>query len=108
IPIFVVPPHLPEPQVQWHALRMQDGKIRVQARNQGQSHVQLGELQIAAGGGGPVLATRSMSEYLLPDNAREWTVPATPLPSAGAPLLIASQADVGRLTANVTLEEDPR
>ena len=108
IPIFVVPPHMPGPQVQWHAVRMQDGNIRIQAHNTGQSHVQLGELQIAGAGGGPVLATRNMSEYLLPDNAREWTVAAKSVPAAGAPLVIASQADIGRLTANVTLEDDPR
>jgi fimbrial chaperone protein len=107
IPVFVVPPKMPAPQIQWHALRMRDGNIRIQARNAGQSHVQLGELQIA-GAGGSALATRNMSEYLLPDNAREWTVTAQSVPSAGTPLLISSQADIGRLQAKVTLEDDPR
>ena len=108
IPVFVTPPHLAGPQVQWHAMRMQDGNLRIQARNTGLSHVQLGELQIAGAGGGSILATRNMSEYLLPDNAREWTVAAKSAPAAGASLVISSQADIGRLTANVTLEDDPR
>jgi fimbrial chaperone protein len=108
IPVFVVPPRIPGPQVQWHAVRMQDGNIRLQAHNTGQSHVQLGQLQIAAAGGGTVIATRNMSEYLLPDNAREWMVTATSAPAVGAPLVISSQADIGRLTAKVTLEDDPR
>jgi fimbrial chaperone protein len=108
IPIFVVPPRMPIPQVQWHAVRTQDGNLVIQARNAGLSHVQLGELQIAGAGGGPVLATRNMSDYLLPDNARQWTVTANSVPTAGTPLLITSQADVGTLKATVTLDDNPR
>lgn len=108
MPIFVVPPRMPAPQMQWHAWRTQDGNIRIRAHNTGQSHVQLGELQITGSGGSPVLATRNMSEYLLPDNAREWTVAARSMPAAGTPLIISSQADIGRLAANITLEDDPR
>jgi fimbrial chaperone protein len=108
IPVFVVPPRMPGPQIQWHAMRTRDGNIRVHARNTGQSHVQLGELQIAVAGGGPPLATRNMAEYLLPDNDREWTVAAKSAPASGAPLIISSQADIGKLQANVTLEDDPR
>jgi len=108
MPIFVVPPHMPGPQLQWHAVRMQDGNIRIRAHNTGQSHVQLGELQITGAGGSPVLATRNMAEYLLPDNAREWTVAAKSVPAVGASLVVSSRADIGLLTAKVTLEDDPR
>jgi fimbrial chaperone protein len=108
LPIFVIPPRMPGPQIQWHAIRLQDGNIQIQARNTGQSHVQLGELQITGAGGSPVLAMRSLSEYLLPDNAREWTVTAKSVPAAGTPLVISSHADIGKLTANVTLEDGPR
>ena len=108
LPVFVVPPRMPEAQIQWHAVRTRDGSIRLHARNTGLSHVQLGELQITAAGGGPALATRAMAEYLLPDNDREWTVAAKSVPPAGTALLISSQADIGRLQANVTLEDDPR
>ncbi len=108
IPVFVVPPRMPGPQVQWQAVRTHDGNIQVQARNAGQSHVQLGEMEIRAAAGGPALATRSMAEYLLPDNGRQWTLAVGSAPSAGTPLIISSQADIGTLKANVTLEDEPR
>jgi fimbrial chaperone protein len=108
IPIFVAPPRMPTPRVEWHATRMQDGNLLIQAHNTGLGHVQLGELQISGAAGGPPLATRNMSDYLLPDNSRQWTVPAKSIPAAGTPLVITSQADIGKLTANVILENDSR
>lgn len=108
IPVFVDPPHLPGPQVQWRAMRANDGKIRLQARNTGQSHVQLGHLVIALAEGGPPIATRSMADYLLPDTTREWTLATKSVPSVGKVLNISSQADIGEVKAHVTLEDEPR
>jgi len=106
MPVFVVPPRLAAPQVQWRAIRLHNGNIRVQARNTGQSHIQLGRLDIAAGG--EVIATRSMAEYLLPDNGREWSVTTGSLPAAGTMLRISSQADTGTVHADVKLEDEQR
>lgn len=108
MPVFVVPPHVAGPQVAWRALRAPDGNIRLQARNTGRSHIQLGQLEIGTASGGSTVATRNMADYLLPDNGREWTVTAKSTPPPGTILSISSQADSGLLQAKVTLEDDTR
>jgi fimbrial chaperone protein len=108
MPVFVIPPHIQGPQVDWRAIRTPDGNIRLQARNTGQSHIQLGQLEIATASGGSAVATRNMADYLLPDNAREWTVTTKSAPTPGTLLSISSQADVGPLHAKVTLEDGTR
>lgn len=106
MPVFVVPARLAGPSLDWHAIRTRDGNIRIQARNTGPSHVKLGQLDIAAGS--TSVASRNLAEYVLPENQREWTVTAKSAPPVGTLLNISSQADVGPLTATVTLEDDPR
>jgi fimbrial chaperone protein len=108
IPIFVVPPRIPAPEVQWRAMRTHDGKIRVEARNTGGAHVQLGQLDIAFARGGELVATRNMAEYVLPDNNRGWLVNVNSAPPAGTLLSISSQSDAGKLRAEVKLEVDAR
>jgi fimbrial chaperone protein len=108
MPVFVVPPQALVPVVQWRALRTQDGNIRLLARNTGQSHIQLGQLEIAPAEGGPSIATRSMADYLLPDNGREWTLTPRAAAPAGKAVTISSQADIGMVKANVTLEDESR
>ncbi len=108
MPVFVVPAQQLNPEVQWHALRMQDGNIRLTATNKGQAHIQLGQLEIAPAEGGPPIATRNMAEYLLPDNSREWTITPRSPATVGALLTISSLADVGLVKAHVTLENDSR
>jgi fimbrial chaperone protein len=106
MPIFVVPPRVPAPVLHWRALRTQDGKLRVQATNTGGSHIQLGQLEVALAADGAKISTRNMSEYVLPDNSREWTVDAKSLPPAGALLSISDQADTGKVRSEVKLEDD--
>ncbi len=108
MPVFVVPAQQLNPEVQWHALRMQDGNIRLTAKNNGRAHIQLGQLEIVPAEGGPPIATRNMAEYLLPDNGREWTITPRSPASVGALLTISSLADVGLVKAHVTLENDSR
>lgn len=108
MPIFVVPANATAPQVQWHAARTRDGQIRVEARNAGTAHIQLGQLDVALAMNGEKVAARSMSEYVLPDNQRSWTVSAKSAPPAGTLLRISSQADTGIVQSDVKLEDDAR
>jgi fimbrial chaperone protein len=108
MPVFVVPPRMPAPEIHWRAMRTPDGQIRVQATNTGKAHVQLGQLDIAAANGGAALATRNMSEYVLPDNSREWTMSAQSAPPVGTLLSISSQTDTGKVRSDVKLEEAAR
>jgi len=108
MPVFVVPPKALVPAVQWRAVRAHDGNIRLLAKNTGQAHIQLGQLEITPAEGGPAIATRNMADYLLPDNSREWTVTPRSAASIGEVLAISSQADIGLITAKVALEDEPR
>jgi len=108
MPVFVTPPHLPGAQVEWRAIRMHDGNIQLQARNTGQAHIQLGQLQIVQTGNGAEVATRNMADYLLPENSREWTLPAKSAPPAGTLVSVTSMADMGPLKASVKLEDESR
>jgi len=108
MPVFVAPPRIPGPQVEWHARRMHDGDIQLQARNTGRSHIQLGQLQIVQADSGVEVASRNMADYLLPDNGREWTVMTKSAPPAGTLLSVTSVADTGTLKANVKLEDESR
>jgi fimbrial chaperone protein len=106
MPVFVVPPHIPGPQLEWHLKRTRDNQIRVEARNSGKSHVQLGRLDITLAAAGQTVATRNMSEYVMPDNVRAWVVDATTVPPVGTLLRISSQTDSGPMGSDIRLEED--
>ena len=108
MPVFVEPPHIPGPQVQWHAVRLHDGNIQLQATNSGRSHIQLGQLHIAVAGDGSPVATRDMADYILPDNSHTWTIAAQSMPPIGTQLSITSQADVGPVEATIALEDESR
>ena len=108
MPIFVVPSKATAPQVQWRAARTRDGQVRVEAHNGGTAHIQLGQLDVSLAANGEKVATRNMSEYVLPDNQRSWTVSAKSAPPAGTLLHISSQTDTGTVQFDVKLEDDAR
>ena len=108
MPIFVEPPRLPLSEIHWKATRTSDGQIRVRATNTGKAHVQLGQLDIVLAAGGAPVATRAMSEYVLPDNAHEWIVETKSAPSVGTLLSVSSQTDTGKVHWDVKLEDDTR
>lgn len=104
MPVFVVPATPVAPQLKWRATRAEDGKIRVYATNGGTAHVQLGKLEIAAGGA--AIGGREIAEYVLPGNTRSWAVDAKTLPAAGTKLHISATSDSDAFDADVLLEAD--
>jgi fimbrial chaperone protein len=108
MPVFVVPPRIPGPQIEWRAIRLHDGNIQLQARNVGQSHIQLGQLKIIQAADGAEVTTHDMADYLLPQNGRQWTLPTKSAPPAGTLLSVTSMADIGPLKASVKLEDESR
>lgn len=104
MPIFVLPATPVAPDIQWRATREEDGKVRVTATNTGNAHVQLGKLDLLADGN--VVGTRSIAEYVLPGNARYWTIETQGPLATGAPMRISATSDAGPLQADVPLEID--
>jgi fimbrial chaperone protein len=104
MPIFVLPATPVAPDLKWRATREEDGKVRITATNTGNAHVQLGKLDLLADGN--VVGTRSIAEYVLPGNARYWTVPTQGKLATGAPMRISVTTDAGPMQADVPLEID--
>ena len=102
MPVFIVPPTPVAAQLQWRAARAEDGNVRVYATNHGNAHVQLGKLEVAAGG--KVIGTRDIAQYVLPGNTRSWLVDAKNAPAAGAKLHISTTSDSGDFQSDVALE----
>jgi fimbrial chaperone protein len=105
LPVFVAPATATSPKLEWRAFRKPDGNIRLLASNSGTAHVQISALSLTPSDGGKTLATKEISEYVLPRNSREWTVPAGSLP-VGAPLHIRASTDAGELRADVKVENE--
>lgn len=104
MPIFVVPATPVAPEIKWRATREDDGKVRVTATNTGKAHVQLGKLDLLADGN--VVGSRSIAEYVLPGNARHWTLETQGKLANGAKLHITASSDAGAMQADVPLELD--
>jgi fimbrial chaperone protein len=104
MPIFVVPATPVAPDIKWRATRDAGGKIHVTATNTGNAHVQLGKLELLADG--DVIGTRNIAEYVLPGNARGWTLDAKGKLAAGAKMHISATSDAGVLQADVALASD--
>jgi len=93
LPVFVAPPESAV-RLRWQARPAADGKLVVEAVNEGNVHVQLSQLQLQDAGaaiGTPALA---LNAYLLAGQGGRWTLnPGRPLP-AGA--RVVATTDRGR------------
>lgn len=106
MPVFIASTVATSPSLQWRALRMADGQVRLLARNSGTAHVQLGKIDLALAKGGEALGTQSTAAYILPDNSRTWMVKASSAPAIGTLLHISSPTDAGQVQFDVPLEND--
>jgi fimbrial chaperone protein len=71
VPVFVLPRAAAPAQLRWEAVRSADGKLQVNATNDGGAHVQVTGFQLLAGDKGqprPVSAVR----YVLPGSSVSW------------------------------------
>ena len=92
LPVFVAPPESAV-RLRWQARPTADGKLVVEAVNEGNVHVQLTQLQLqdAGAAGMPALA---LNAYLLAGQGGRWTLnPGRPLPSGAR---IVATTDRGR------------
>jgi fimbrial chaperone protein len=76
LPVFVAPVAQAEVRLDWQARRNADGALVVEARNPGNVHVQVRELQVSAGNV-PVVR-QAAAGYVLPGASRQWTFAAAP------------------------------
>lgn len=73
IPVFVSVPTHSAPDILWSA-SLGDGQLSLTARNQGQQHVKLTELQLVAQNGNLDAVSPGALNYILAGSSRSWNV----------------------------------
>lgn len=103
LPVFVKPAAPAQPRLQWSGQRTAAGELQLQARNDGNQHVQLGDVSLKQGE--RLVARHTVAAYLLPGQARSWTVKPAPGSAFSAALLsLDAGSDAGPLQAEVPVQ----
>jgi fimbrial chaperone protein len=74
LPVFVAPTTDGKPQLQWTATRSAGGGIELAARNVGELHDRILNFSVAPASGSAPAVSRDVAAYLLPGQARAWTI----------------------------------
>jgi fimbrial chaperone protein len=102
VPIFVMPSSKTDAKLRWEARHMADGKIAIDAINDGSAHIQVTGLELSATG---ATASRPISEvkYILPGSRMTWQTELPPGADSASSLQLAGHSDRGDLTATVSV-----
>jgi fimbrial chaperone protein len=73
LPVFVEPAALAAPRLEWTSAPDSNG-VALTARNTGTSHARIVNFTATAGGAGEPLLQQNVATYILPGQARTWTV----------------------------------
>jgi fimbrial chaperone protein len=106
IPVFVAATnmHFPKPLLDWRVMAAKPGSLRIEAKNQGDAHVQILGIALRPAADGAALAEFRGMDYLLAKQGRSWLVLVNPVQIEGAPLTLDAQTDAGESHAKVALE----
>lgn len=99
IPVFIAPDGEPRREIEWRAERQNDGRLKIEAANRGNLHVQVKRLALLGTSGEPLVENDDLT-YLLPGTTRHWLleVPRTLTP----PYRIKAGTRTGDLEAEIT------
>ncbi|MGH3827755.1 MAG: fimbrial biogenesis chaperone, partial [Pseudonocardiaceae bacterium] len=103
LPVFVVGAHPSFANLQWQAVRLAAGSIRLQATNSGNAHVQIGAIELSAAGGASPLVKKNVAAYVLPGSTRAWTLKSAADVPAGSILRLRALTDGGDVQASIPL-----
>ena len=105
IPIFLAPAGpAPLPLLEWHIVAASGGALRIEALNRGDAHVQMAGFAVSAGAGRAPLGEYRGTDYLLPEQTRQWTVKIDQAQPPGTLLNIIGRTDAGAFHAQAPLE----
>ena len=74
LPVFVAPAASAKPQLKWSATRNADGAITLTAHNVGEAHDRILTFSVAPSAGSAPAVSQDVTAYLLPGQARTWTL----------------------------------
>ena len=73
VPVFVEPRAAAQPQVAWSATRGNDGKLSINARNDGSAHARILRFSLKTADGATTVLDQPELAYVLPGSSRHWT-----------------------------------
>lgn len=102
IPVFVSPDAPVTREVEWRARRLDDDKLRLEAVNHGNVHVQVQRLSLLGPDGEALVQNEAMT-YLLPGSRRYWVLDLPP--AAAPPYRIKAWTKAGELEAEIKADK---
>jgi fimbrial chaperone protein len=99
IPVFAIPGSSAIPKPAWKiTYQAKEHALLIGATNEGNAHLQVQDFKILKPGIDTVLATQSISSYLLGGQRREWTIKLDPsVRISGTKLRLTAMTDAGSL-----------
>jgi fimbrial chaperone protein len=106
LPVFVAPTAAAAPAYQWQASRTAEGDLAVTLRNEGNAHVQLKSFSLVPVGTEGELLQQLAPGYVLPGQARTWTLPTGGRQLGGATRLrLSGLTDHGEIAGELNLAD---
>jgi fimbrial chaperone protein len=102
IPVFFQPAAGGTPNLAW-SVQTRNGKTYLSATNTGTRRVRLADLQVDSGKGQPVTIAKGLAGYVLARSSMSWVAPGL-VQSAGVPLQVTAQGDLGPINARALPE----
>jgi fimbrial chaperone protein len=103
LPIFVSAHAPTQDDVEWKAVRLADGKVRIEAQNHGSAHLQVAAFTVQSVSDETHVVHASSSKYLLAGSSATWTVSPTFDAGNTTALDLRGMSDRGEFTAEVSL-----
>lgn len=103
VPVFVAPAEAAPLALDWRATTHGEG-LELGLANQGNTHVQVVSLELVRADGAPLVAARSVSDYLLPGQARRWLMKTDTPVAPGTRVRVNARTDAGERSADVVVE----
>ena len=103
-PVFVEPRAKKVDRLQWQAEKTGERQLKLTLVNNGGAHVQVGKVQIYAGGAEKPLLDKVLGDYVLPGQARSWILNLEG-PAPSDTVLLKTQ--IGRKNAEARLAIGP-
>ncbi len=100
LPVFVAPSSPSRPDLVWTCAASPDGHLKLRVHNRSNVHTKITDIALRERDGADAIARESSLNYVLPGEAREWTL-VPDAPSAAAMMRVSTHTDVGDFDADV-------
>ena len=106
IPVFVLPELIAKTMLRWQAELTSTGALKISITNNGNTHIQIGNLNLSLLGKSQPWITHQTSLYVLPGQSRDVILPyntESPTPPPGTTLQLIAQTDAGDIEAEILI-----